>query len=180
MELAFRRMYRGLWSTDILRELRENLIAKFKVSPEKADGLLAAMAMAVKDAEVKNYDGLCSTIQLPDPDDRHVLEAAIQGKAQVIVTENIRHFPKDVLAKFGIEVQKPDDFLVSLYDLYASEVLDAVRFCQESKKDPQRTWAEQLQYFRKSGLTKFAQRLESRAKVEEITQTMGVIVETEQ
>ena len=38
------------------------------------------------DALVTGYDDLIPGLQLPDPDDRHVLAAAIRSRADVIVT----------------------------------------------------------------------------------------------
>ncbi len=41
-----------------------------------------------EDALVTGYEGLIEGLHLPDPDDRHVLAAAIRGRADVIVTVN--------------------------------------------------------------------------------------------
>ena len=48
------------------------------------------------------YHGLIPSLQLPDPDDRHVLAAAIVGRCDVIVTQNIQDFPEAALAPYGI------------------------------------------------------------------------------
>ena len=42
---------------------------------------------------------------MPDKKDRHVLAAAIKTRADVIVTDNLKHFPDHVLATFGIEAR---------------------------------------------------------------------------
>jgi hypothetical protein len=52
------------------------------------------------DAFVTGYEDLIPGLQLPDPDDRHVLAAAIRGHADVIVTKNLRDFPSDTIGSF--------------------------------------------------------------------------------
>jgi hypothetical protein len=69
------------------------------------------------DALVTGYEDLIPGLQLPDPDDRHVLAAAIRGHADVIVTINLRDFPSDSIGAFGIEAQHPDEFILHLLDL---------------------------------------------------------------
>ena len=46
----------------------------------------ALMDQHADDALVTGYDDLIPGLQLPDPDDRHVLAAAIRSRADVIVT----------------------------------------------------------------------------------------------
>jgi hypothetical protein len=64
------------------------------------------------DALVTGYEDLIPGLHLPDPNDRHVLAAAIRGRADVIVTLNIRDFPGHVLAPYGIVAQHPDGIRV--------------------------------------------------------------------
>jgi len=47
---------------------------------------------------------------LPDSGDHHVVAAAIRSKANVIVTFNLKDFPRSIEAEYGIEIQHPDDF----------------------------------------------------------------------
>jgi hypothetical protein len=58
--------------------------------------------------------------------DRHVVAAALAGRAEVIVTANIRHFSGPDLAELGILVEGPDDFLVDQWYLSAPAVADGV------------------------------------------------------
>lgn len=51
--------------------------------------------------------------QLRDPADEHVLEAAVNGAAEAIVTFNQRHF-QQAAARFGIAVFRPGDALLRL------------------------------------------------------------------
>ena len=70
---------------------------------------------------------LINSIALPDPNDRHVVAAAIIGRADVIVTANLRDFPSEALDRYNIEAQHPDEFIRHLIDLTPVVVVDAVR-----------------------------------------------------
>jgi hypothetical protein len=61
---------------------------------------------------------------IPDVDDRHVLAAAITGRAHVIVTSNIKHFPEEYLADFDILCHSPDDFLIHQFHLNPYQILE--------------------------------------------------------
>lgn len=71
------------------------------------------MTATIPDCLVTHYEPLVDALQLPDPGDRHVLAAAITGHADAIVTLNLRDFPADTLAKFSLEAQHPDDFVMN-------------------------------------------------------------------
>ncbi len=60
---------------------------------------------------------------IPDPNDCHVLAAAICGPAQAIVTLNTRHFPAECVEQYGIVCQTPDEFLVHQFHLAPELVL---------------------------------------------------------
>jgi len=123
LELAEERLYRPVWTADIhdewMRALRRN-------RPDLPDAKLIrrqkAMDAALPDACVSGYQRLIPALQLPDPDDRHVLAAAIRAKAQVIVTYNERDFPAAALDEFDIRTQHPDTFLRHLIDLAPAAV----------------------------------------------------------
>jgi len=76
-------------------------------------------------------------LTLPDPNDRHVLAAAVRGGADVIVTFNLRHFPKRVLGPLGIEARHPDVFVSNLLDLDSVSVCSAARRQRLSLKNRQ-------------------------------------------
>ena len=57
---------------------------------------------------------LVARLSLPDPDDRHVLAAAIAGGAEVLMTLNRADFPTRTLARHGVLLREPDGFLVEL------------------------------------------------------------------
>ena len=73
---------------------------------------LLVMNGAFPSASVDGYEDLIRSVDLPDPDDRHVLAAARHAKASLIVTFNLRDFPASVLAPFGVVAAHPDDFVL--------------------------------------------------------------------
>lgn len=85
------RLYRPIWSKDIHEEwTRAVTRSRPDIAPEKLGRRRAAMDRALPDACVSGYQRLLPAIELPDPDDRHVVAAAIRAKAQVIVTFNMK------------------------------------------------------------------------------------------
>jgi hypothetical protein len=78
------------------------------------------------DARVAGYEDLIDSMT-NHPKDRHVLAAAIAGRADMLVTENLRDFPPESVAPLGITVAGQDDFLLGLLELYPDAVLDALR-----------------------------------------------------
>lgn len=92
-----------------------HLATKGGVSMESARTRAAAMNDAFEDACVEGWEPLETAIAgMPDPDDRHVVAAAVRGHASAIVTDNIKHFPKAVLEPLGLHTRSADRFLVDL------------------------------------------------------------------
>lgn len=52
-------------------------------------------------AMVNGYEEQIPIVNLPDPNDRHVVAAGITAGASIILTWNLRHFPAKELKKFG-------------------------------------------------------------------------------
>lgn len=104
------------------------------------------------DALVVGYEDLIPTLQLPDQGDRHVLAAAIRGGADVIVTANLKDFPREVLATYGMEAQHPDEFVVHLLSLAPDRVPEAAQDHWVSLKNPPKTESEYLQSLERQGL----------------------------
>jgi hypothetical protein len=90
----------------------------------------------VRDCLVTGYESLIPALTLPDPDDRHVLAAAVRAGADVIVTFNLKDFPAEALAPYGIEAQHPDEFLSYQLDLAANIVCAAAKRHRASLKNP--------------------------------------------
>lgn len=128
MELAGTGLFRARWTDEIHNEWIENLLEnephRQRAKLERTRDL---MNMAILDCLITGYEPLIPALTLPDPDDRHVLAAAIQGRADVIVTYNLKDFPDAALSSHGIEAQHPDDFVSNLISLDAETVYTAVK-----------------------------------------------------
>ena len=95
--------FRARWSAQIHDEWKRNLLLNRRdLIPEQLDRTSALMDRAIPDGLVTGHETLISGLNLPDPDDRHVLAAAIRSSASVIVTFNQKDFPAAALAPFGI------------------------------------------------------------------------------
>src|SRR5262249_50656252 len=99
------------------------------------------------------------TLTLPDPDDRHVLAAAIEAKASVIVTFNLSDFPASALKAHPVRAIHPDKYLVALLDDAQELFLMGVRDHRASLKRPPKTVDEYLETLKVNGLPKIAARL---------------------
>ncbi len=118
-------LYRPLWSEQILSEVAQTLQSQLRKTREQTAWRLAAMRQAFPQAMVSVPPELLgATDCIPDEDDRHVLAAALSARADVIVTQNIKHFPADCLARFGVASQTPDQFLIDRYYISPEIFLD--------------------------------------------------------
>ena len=143
MELAEARMFRPVWTAEIHAEWLQSVsVARPEIPREKLERRRDAMDTALPDACVSGYQKLVPSLELPDPDDRHVLAAAIRAKAQVIVTFNERDFPEAILAEFDICAQHPDTFLCHLIDLAPNVVRMRLANLVERLKNPAMTMDE--------------------------------------
>lgn len=160
MRLTLASLYQARWSADVHDEwIRSVLRDHPHIPPARLHDLRAAMDEHAEESVVTGYSGLIASLNLPNPDDRHVLAAAITSGSDVIVTGNLQDFPKPTLQPYGIEAQHPDDFISHLLSLAADAVLDAVINQQTRLINPPITMAELLTLFEKLGLTKTAKQL---------------------
>lgn len=118
---AERYLYEIRWSEKIIQEVKRNLVDDQRCTERQARYLTDQMASAFPEAVVTGYERLIEGMT-NDAADRHVLAAAIAAGADVIVTDNVRHFPSTACEPYGIEVQTADEFLSYSFDL-APEVM---------------------------------------------------------
>ncbi|MEV7228287.1 PIN domain-containing protein [Polymorphospora sp. NPDC051019] len=135
LSLAVEGVYRPAWSSTILAELEFHETRKLmrrgtdrRTAARRARWLVEQMRKAFLDAEVQGWEALVGTYGLPDPDDEHVVAAAVVAGAGAIVTHNIKDFPAERLPT-GLQVLDPVEFAeatVSLDPVSARRAVSAI------------------------------------------------------
>ena len=101
MYLAMSDLLWARWTHRIHEEWMRNVLENYPhLTREKLERTRDLMDRHALDAIVTDYEELVASLTLPDPDDRHVLAAAIRAGADAIVTFNLADFPAEVLAEF--------------------------------------------------------------------------------
>lgn len=153
MELALKGMYRAKWTEQIHDEwTRHVLVDRPDIPAEKIARTRELMNAHIRDCLVTGYEFLIEGLDLPDKDGRHVLAAAIASHASVIVTFNLKDFPRDKLEHFSVEAQHPDEFISDLFDLNSALVIQAVRTVMARMRNPLMSAEEYFDCLMRQGL----------------------------
>ncbi|MBS78679.1 MAG: PIN domain-containing protein [Variovorax sp.] len=153
LSLAVADLYHARWSASIHEEWVRNLANNRPDISDRLPAIVEGMNSAVPDSLVTGYEPLVASLMLSDPDDRHVLAAAIVGHADAIVTFNLDDFPQPYLAQFNIEVQHPDRFVTHQLHLHKLKALTAIKQMRARWSRPARSAEELLQALHGRGLT---------------------------
>jgi len=149
------------WTTEIEDEWMRHLQAKRGIPFEALIRRRDLIRDACPDWEVPEaaWGRLTSGLRLPDPDDVHVLAAAVAGHADCIITTNLKDFPKEALQPFGVEAIHPDEFLIAQLDLHPLGMLAAFKRQRERLRRPEMGPEAFAEALAKNGLAATAQRL---------------------
>jgi len=127
LSLAAAGVFRPLWSEMIHEEWITSILAnRPDLTRAQLEATRNAMDRAFPAASVSGFDYLISAVSLPDPDDRHVLAAAVHARADLVVTVNLKDFPTTSLSSLGILAAHPDLFVDDLFDLDELEAIGAI------------------------------------------------------
>lgn len=131
-----------LWTQRILDEARTNLIERRVLTVRQWDRLRDTMCRAFPDAMIDQAAVDRVAPGMPnDEKDRHVLAAAMVGDADVVVTNNLRHFQRSDLEPLGKRALSPDELLCELLAAAPNAVLDAIRRQADVMRKP-RSWTQ--------------------------------------
>jgi predicted nucleic acid-binding protein len=136
MRLASKNLFKAYWTDQIHQEWMTALLREGKHTLEQLEKVRELMDHHAPDAKVTGYEQLIHGLELPDPNDRHVLAAAIKSKADAIVTANLKDFPVAYLETFQIEVIHPDDFIYYQIDMAPAICCAAFRDQRSALKNP--------------------------------------------
>lgn len=151
LSMAIEGLYRPLWSEAILAELCRSEEIKLSncgydesAAIEKSNRLVDRMRTAFDDALVTGWEGLEGSFGLPDPDDEHVVAAAVVGGAGAIITNNLKHFPTSRMPR-SIQVLTGRDFAANTADIDPARAAQALRTISRRSTRPKRTPEELLE-----------------------------------
>lgn len=109
---------------------------------------------------VRGHEEIVESLTLPDPNDRHVLAAAIRGGAEAIVTANLADFPAETLSGYQIEPKHPDAFVLELIESAPAKVVETVTRQAADLRSPRRSAWELLNTLEAVGIRTSVARLQ--------------------
>ncbi|ODR88501.1 PIN domain-containing protein [Sinorhizobium alkalisoli] len=122
--------------------------------PARASRARASMEAAFEEAMVVDFDQFLSACEgLPDENDAHVVAAALKTQAAVIVTDNLRDFPEELLRRLNLEARSADAFIADTIALDTGRAVAAIRRMRERFRRPEKTAEVLLLDMEANGLT---------------------------
>lgn len=167
LRLAERGAFRPLWSQRIFDEAISALVEIHpNIDENRFMSRFQSMNASFDDANVTGWESLEGGIHLNDIDDRHVVAAAIRGRADLIVTNNIKDFPASTLEPLGLEAVGLDDFLLDQLDLNPTATLELVRMQASAMQHPPTDVETLLVSLERGGVPRFASAIRSMITVQ--------------
>jgi hypothetical protein len=124
------------WSNTIHDEWMRNRREKLGDPVDILVRARSAMETAFPGANFEPDPATLQGISLPDMGDVLVVATAIAAQASTIVTYNVSHFPKKILAPLGLRRETPDAFCACLFVELETEVTEGARLHRASMKRP--------------------------------------------
>lgn len=167
LSLATAGLFAAKWSREIEREWIAALEDRRPELHDRLEVRRDAMRDAVPDWEVPEaaWAPLVAGDNLTDPDDRHILAAAVAGHADCIVTANLKDFPAEIVGVYGLEVVDPDRFVINQWDLDPLIAMAAFKRMRARWRNPQATPENFAKALEQGGLPATAQRIRDAAEL---------------
>lgn len=153
LHLAEDELFMPLWSSRIQMEWSLNLLKERPdINPKSLERTIFLMNESFPDALIEGFEHRIDSLTLNDPDDRHVLAAAIEGGAKYLVTANLKDFDSTDLKSFEIEPVHPDHFIVWLISENGEIAKKSFERMVKGLKNPPQSKEEVLLTLGKCGL----------------------------
>lgn len=150
------------WSEAIINESIENMIRKvpsFTIAHAEVLKQRLNANFPNASAEISDCcDALSRDLGLPDPNDNHVVAAAMSCGASILCTNNLRDFPLDVLSKLDLTPMSADELLLLLIREHPDAILRVHNAIVN--RNLTSTHTETLYALKRAGSTRSATRLE--------------------
>ena len=158
LTLAQWEFFRVRWSDEILDEAERAIAGLFAKkgdlnAAEKGSKARASMEKAFEDAMVSGYARYLPMCEGVDPGDAHVIAAALKTQAQVIVTDNLKHFPATLLEPLNLEAKSADAFIADTIALDIGRAVAAIHQMRQRLERPAMTASDLLVMMDANGLT---------------------------
>lgn len=161
MHLAMTGMFRAKWTEMIHDEWMRSVMRQrpdMRLSRLRRTRML--MDAHALDSLVTGFESLIDRIPLPDPDDRHVVAAAIRARAHAIITFNLGDFPSTTLSPLGLAAWHPDAFVTRLLRADSRRVLEAMSHHRAALRRPPLSPGDYIAMLRRQGLQATADLIE--------------------
>lgn len=163
MWISLENIFHPQWTEKIESEVLVAIEKKY--GAEVVSGVesrLEQMREAIEDPIVTGYEFQIDQINIStDQDDRHVVASAYHTGAEIIVTQNTKHFLDEELKEYNLRAQNLDDFLIGLFGMNEDAVLAAVKKCREGYENPKKDVDEFLDLLKRNKLESFVEALKS-------------------
>lgn len=162
MWLAVVGAFEPRWSEEIHSEWMRNVLEnRPDVSPQQLERTRRLMDNVHPRCLVSGHEARIQELLLPDENDRHVLAAAIEANATILVTSNLSDFPRTALDPHGIRALPPDAFLEVLFTENPARFLEGLRRHRASLRNPPKTAVDYLDSLALQGLRRISLRLQA-------------------
>lgn len=147
-----------LWTEELLNELAAVRVARGVRSQGTAEKIcdLIRTTFAGQDVPRDEYVPLIAAMPGSDLDDHPHAAAAVARAPTIILTHNVRHFPARPLARYGVVVRRPDDYLIELSDEHGDEMIRVVTHMAADHRRPPMTVAQIVDTLGRAGVPRFA------------------------
>jgi hypothetical protein len=134
MSLAYERLFRPQWSDQVMDEARRNRPPG--ITEAAINSRFDRMNKVFPTALTSGYEPLKHEMQA-DEKDKHVLAAAVHGRSQVLVTENVKDFHPPSSGPHAMQVQRTSEFLNRLLRENPARVIGAMNeLVARNRHDP--------------------------------------------